>query len=115
MLASSIGLRLLERHARDDYRRATEIALNALAQGKTVWWMADMNATRYYAYRKGGMPLVNAIQVLESEVPTSLMFADIVVINRPDLRLRQSNYQDNLKRNLFKLDAKFAGFEIWSL
>jgi hypothetical protein len=113
MLASSLSLRLQEKHARDDYRSATEIGIEALRQGKEVWWQADMNATRYYAHRIGGMPMVNAIQVLESNPPSSLMFADVVVINRPDLRFRGVDYQKELSRNFFKKEAEFTGFEIW--
>lgn len=112
-LVSTCCLRFLERHARDDYRQASKIAFEALGNGKSVWWLADMNATRYYAYREGGMPLVNAIQVLESEPPTSLMFADMVVINRPDLRFKNVNYQDELRRNSFIMELHFTGFEIW--
>lgn len=113
MIASSVSLRFQERHARDDYRRATKIALHSLQQGRNVWWQADMNATRYYAYRKGGMPLVNTIQVLESNPPTGLMFADVVVINRPDIRYGKSDYQEELRRNFFELETAFTGFEVW--
>lgn len=114
MLASSIELRVLERHARDDYRKATEICIESLNQGKSVWWQADMNAARYYAYRSGGIPLVNAIQILESEPPSGLMFADVVIINRPDFRYRNKDYRTDLKRNLFKLSNLPRGFEVWN-
>jgi hypothetical protein len=113
MVVSSVSLRFHERHARDDYRRATEIALKSLQEGKEVWWQADMNATRYYAYRKGGMPLINAVQLLESKPPASLMFADIVVINRPDIRYGKSDYRKELHRNFFELAETFTGFEVW--
>ena len=113
MIASSVSLRFQERHARDDYQRATEIALSSLQQGLNVWWQADMNATRYYAYRKGGMPLVNAIQVLESNPPTGPMFADVIIVSRPDIRYGKSDYQKEFRRNFFELDATFTGFEVW--
>jgi hypothetical protein len=113
MLASSISLRFLERHARDDYRTATRHGIQALQKGKTVWWQADMNTARYYAYRQGGMSYVNAIQVLESNPPSSFLLADVVFINRPDLRYPDGNHRGPLKRNLFKPVASFTGFEIW--
>ena len=113
MLASSIELRFLNRHARDDYRSASVIGVDALKQGKSVWWQADMNATRYYAYREGGMALVNAIQVLESNPPTGLMFADVVIVNRPDLRYRGTDYRVEMNKNFFKLQSSFTGFEVW--
>lgn len=113
MLASSIQLRLLERHARDDYRKATELCIDSLKQGKTVWWQADMNATRYYAYRTGGIPMVNAIQILESEPPSGFMFSDVVVINRPDFRYPHGDHRKELKRNSFENTGTFTGFEFW--
>lgn len=114
MIGSAAGLRFHERHARDDYRKATAIAIEALQEGKRVWLQADMNATRYYAYKQGGMPFINAIQILESDPPTSLMFTDVVIINRPDLRHRGVDYRAELKRNFFELDGTFTGFEVWS-
>ena len=96
-----MSLQQEERHARDDYRTATHIGIEALKKGTAVWWQADMNATRYYAYRQGGMALVNAIQVLESAPPSSLLVADVVVINRPDFRYKDGKHREQLKRNLF--------------
>lgn len=113
MIISVLNLRMHKRHANDDYRTATAIAIRALKEGKSVWWQADMNATRYYAYRAGGMTMVNRIQILESDPPTSLLSADLVIINRPDLKYRNVDYQSELKRNFFKHNAVFTGFEIW--
>ncbi|MEO5917124.1 MAG: hypothetical protein ABIS50_23040 [Luteolibacter sp.] len=113
MAASSLELRFLERHARDDYRRATAIGIDALKNGKTVWWQADMNATRYYAYRMGGGQFVNAIQVFETNPPSSLLVADVVILNRPDLRYPGGNHRATLEHDSFKPVARFTGFEIW--
>jgi len=113
MLASSVQLRFLERYARDDYRTATNLGITALKKGKAVLWQADMNATRYYAYRQGGIALVNTIQILESDPPSSFLVADVVVINRPDLRYPEGNHYKQLQQNYFKLGGSFTGFEIW--
>ncbi|MEP2777042.1 MAG: hypothetical protein ABJQ29_12675 [Luteolibacter sp.] len=112
-IASSAMLRFSERHERDDYRSATHLALKALRDGQTVLWQGDMNAPRYYAYREGGMPLVNYLQRLESEMPSSRMFADIIFINRPDLRFEGADHLPILKRDGFELKERFPGFEIW--
>lgn len=115
MLVSALGLRFQERHARDDYRRATEYLFTRVGQGKTIMWNADMNAARYYAYRKGGMQMVHAIQVLESDKPSSLFMADIVFLNRPELRFQGKDHAKLLEQNSFKLIESFTGFEIWEL
>jgi len=114
MLTSALSLRFMERHERDDYRKATAMCLKALREGKAVWWQADMNAARYYAFREGGMPLLSSIQVLESNPPSGLMFSDIVFINRPELRYRQGDHTDVFEKNFFTLEEKFKGFEVWT-
>lgn len=113
LLASSLCLRFQERHARDDYQAATTIAIDALKQEKRVLWQADMNATRYYAYRLGGMGYVQAVQQLEAD-PPGLMFADMIIINRPDLRFKGMNYSENLRDSGFRLQSEFTGFQVWS-
>lgn len=113
MAWSSLNLRLLERHERDDFRQATGLAIAALAKGKQVFWQAEMHTARYYAFRQGGFPMVNAIQVLASDQPSSLLLADVVFINRPELRELGTDYREKLERNFFKLERKFPGFEMW--
>lgn len=115
MFVSALNVRLNERHAKDDYRKATAIVIESLQNGKRVWWLADMNATRYYAYRAGGYPMVHRIQELESDPPTSPMFADVIIVNRPDLRFRymEQGYEAYLKHHFFKLTDRFPGFEVW--
>lgn len=113
LLCSSVCLRFQERHARDNYQAATTIAIDALKQDKRVLWQADMNATRYYAYRQGGMRYVQALQQLEAD-PPGLLFADLVIINRPDFRYKGRNYSENLRNSGFKLQSEFTGFQVWS-
>jgi hypothetical protein len=113
MLISAIRLRVVGDYARDDFRAATPIAIDALKEGKRVLWLADMNTPRYYAYREGGMEWVNAIQVLESDRPATLMFSDMVVINRPDLLPRKFVDPEILRRNDFHLSHRLTGIEIW--
>ncbi len=110
---SALGIRLAERHERDDFRQASAIALEHLAKGETVWWQADMNAMRYYAYLKGGIRLVNAVQVLESS-PPSLLVSDVVILNRPDLKYRSHDYRADFRRNDMEPEPRrIRGFEIW--
>jgi hypothetical protein len=111
-IVSSLILRLGPRHDRDDYSKVTAIAIDAISHGKRILWQADMNATRYYAYRMGGMPYVNAVQQFESDLP-GILVADLVVINRPDNRFQGIDYQADLRKNDFVLQQTFTGFEIW--
>jgi hypothetical protein len=110
---SAVSLRVLERHERDDFRQASTLCLNALKNGQTVWWQADMNCMRYYAYLEGGMPLVYAVQILESKPPSSLLMTDYVIINRPDLKYPRKDHQKMFRQNSFHLERKFTGLEVW--
>jgi hypothetical protein len=43
------------------------------------------------------------------------MFADLVIINRPDLRYQGKDHRQLLSRNSFELTKTFHGFEVWTL
>jgi hypothetical protein len=112
-LTSFLFLRFDPKHARDDYRAASHRALDALMRGKSVLWQADMNTPRYYAYRKGGLRALHTIQTLESDPPSSYMFADLVFINRPDIGYRGRDHRQTMRQNAFEPDTSLTGFEIW--
>lgn len=112
-LASSLVLRLDSRHAKDDYRRATAMAYELFKDDRRIWWLADMNAPRYYVYLREGFPAVNAIQPWETSPPTSLGLTDYVFVNRPDLRFPGRDHRAILGKAKFKLVESFSGFEVW--
>lgn len=112
-LVSAAFLRFDPRHARDDYRAATGLALDALARNQAIMWDADIATPCYYAYRKGGWPMVKPILSLRTERPSSHMFADLVVINRPDHSYRNRDHRKILEQAAFKPGAPLHGFEVW--
>ncbi|MES2474539.1 MAG: hypothetical protein V4640_02080 [Verrucomicrobiota bacterium] len=113
-ITSALSLRFQRKHARDDYRAATRIALQALADGKAVLWQADMSTPCYYAYRSGGVAAFHNALRLKSETPSGFMFADIVILNRPDIGYRGQNHHQTLTQAAFVKDDSFNGFEVWS-
>lgn len=48
LLASSLAIRLAERHQREQYRDAAAEAQQSLAQGRTTWWFADSAGPEYH-------------------------------------------------------------------
>lgn len=50
--AADLNIRFAERHSKDNYRAAAHFAKEALAEGSTVWWVADAVSATYY-----GLPL----------------------------------------------------------
>ncbi|QTN32163.1 hypothetical protein HZ994_07410 [Akkermansiaceae bacterium] len=113
-IASTASLRFQEKHARDDFREATNIASKAITEGKAVLWQADLSTPCYYAYRKGGVPAFHwMLTSLKSEAPSSYMFADLVVIHRPDIGYSGQDHEKILKEAAFDLKETLTGFEIW--
>lgn len=112
-IASTASLRFLNKHARDDFRAATEIAVQAMAEGKTVLWKADICTPCFYAYRKGGIPAFHNVLRLKSEAPSSYMFADLVILNRPDIGYKGLDHKKELKQAAFEKHGDLTGFEIW--
>ncbi|MGA0845072.1 MAG: hypothetical protein ACO3RV_00905, partial [Luteolibacter sp.] len=114
LITSCLLVRISPRHARNDFRSATNLALDAYAEGRTIWWQADMNTARYYAWRRGGLPMVYAIQPWETGRPDSLLSADLVVINRPEIHASGSDYRRELRDSYFEpIEEEVDGFEIW--
>ena len=111
--ASTASLRFREKHARDNFREATRIASETMAAGKTVLWQADMSTPCYYAYREGGYPAFLSILRLKSEAPSGYMFADLVILNRPDIGYKGLDHEKTLKQAAFEKDGDLVGFEIW--
>jgi hypothetical protein len=112
-LASTASLRFAEKHARDDFRSATTLALEALKKNQAVLWQADMGTPCYYAYRAGGWPYVRAIQTLHTHPPSGFMFADCIFINRPDIGYKNRDHRETMKQAAFELDTSLSGFEVW--
>jgi len=113
LLASAISVRVSQRHARDDFRTAANLAIDAMEEGKTVLWLADMNCARYYANRRGGAAYIHRIQPWETGRPPSLFYVDFIFINRPELHVQDERFADDLKANFFIPGTPIRGFETW--
>ena len=100
-------------HVRVDYHTATHITPQLPSEGKSTLWQADMSMLCYFAFRKGGWPYLNAVQSLESNPPSGYMFANLVVIDRPDIGYKNRDHRKTMKQAAFDLDTSLTGFEIW--
>ena len=107
-VASAGILRTAERHGRDDYRQATGMLLEDLAEGQSVIWNADTLTPIYYA-RRTWSGMLN----LEMGSPETRPMADVVYLNRPDLRHPGQDYRELYRSHGFVLDREFTGFEVW--
>jgi hypothetical protein len=107
-VASAVILRTAERHGRDDYRQATGMLMEDFAKGRSVIWNADTHTPIYYAGGKvSGMPN------LEMGSPETRPTADVIYLNRPDLRHPGQDHRELYRSHGFALDREFTGFEVW--
>lgn len=87
--ASCLSFRFAERHRKDDYRSAAEVAKASLARKEIVWWSADRSAAIYY-----GVPFapsstdeeaVVLILLPERADLARLAEPDTVIASKPDI------------------------------
>jgi hypothetical protein len=86
---SCLSQRFSERHARDDYRGAAQMANNFLTNGRSVWWNADPFSCEYYhvpatkekADRKKAWVLLCPEPGFANGVPKP----DFVIASKPDV------------------------------
>ncbi len=107
-VASAVILRTAERHRRDDYRQAAGMLLEDLKVGRSVIWNADTHTPVYYARHKG-----SGMLNLEMGSPETRPTADVIYLNRPDLRHPGQDHHELYRSHGFALDCEVKGFEVW--
>jgi len=85
LACSSIELRFAARHAKDDYRSAAAAALQALAEGKTVWWAADRAGAQYYKLPISRDEIPGSVRLVYGVPPHFSAPPDEIVLSKPDL------------------------------
>jgi hypothetical protein len=85
---SSLSLRFAPRHARDDLRAASELALDEADKGRLVWWAASSKGAEYYGIefnRVSNMKgEIQAMEHFESSLD-EFQKPDVIIMGRPSL------------------------------
>ena len=111
LLASSIQIRVAQRHKKENYREAARIARSELESGHKVWWAADPCGADYYGVPVGTVPgTAQLIRNLEKPVENS---PDIVVLSRPDVYDSHQIVTNLLSQSHFQLKQSLQSFTIW--
>ena len=116
-LASALSLRFATRHARDDYRSAASVAVDALHSGKSVWWAADACTGEYYK-----VPLTDsstatgdallAVNLEEKRIAT-LTLPDVVVLSKTDVYDASGTISKMVRERSYRNTRSFPAFTIW--
>jgi len=116
-LASSLNLRLAPRHAKEDYRRASQIAAAALKQKKEVWWLADAAAAYVYSTP---VTLTNtpgfvwALQAPSWEFIRYKFPPNVIIMSKPDIYDPHGAAVRYIKENQFSPIIELHAFTVFS-
>jgi len=114
-LASALSLRYCDRHRKDDYRDAAQIAKNALARGEVVWWSGDKAAAVYYGLPMDGTH-AGRIFLLNGAARTDLELAplaDLVAASKPDIYDASNELGTFIRDRGFVRERNLQAFTIW--
>ncbi|MEP6820919.1 MAG: hypothetical protein ABI946_01070 [Chthoniobacterales bacterium] len=116
-LVSDLSLRFGERHRKDDYRTAAEVAKAALAASEVVWWSADSSAAIYYEvpiHSPSGSGGVFLMIHPTADDLARLSEPNTVIASKPDLYDGQiDNLADYLAAHAFTPTRELPAFTIW--
>ncbi len=110
LFASSLEIRLADRHRRDDYRSAASVALRAIADGKAIWWAADVSTAAYY-----NVPLNSPNLTLSQNLDDHSFEAppDIICLSKPDIYDPAGKIDMYIRENHFTMKRKLPAFQIF--
>jgi hypothetical protein len=117
LLWSALNLRFAPELRKEDYRAAAHFAKPALAEGKTIWWLAGGFPAIFY-----GMPVSyfepeagKAFIAFRSRVDVrTLPLPDVVVLNKPDLHDQFGWVRKIIVDNHYGVAARFQSFTVWT-
>jgi hypothetical protein len=117
LFASSLQLRYADRHAKDDYRDATNRAAEALSTGKRVWWFADVWASRYYGLdvtivnpQASGLPIrPDDFSGKYQQLPPP----DLIVLSKPDIYDKDSSLRGFIQRAGYHQTGEAQAFQFF--
>jgi hypothetical protein len=117
LFASSLRLRFASEHRKDDYRAAARIALDAVARGESVWWVADPDAAAYYGVKLSesedhrasikAMAKSNADRISGRQPP------DIIILSKPDAYDAAHAVRDRISASGYQVVKTVKTFSIW--
>jgi hypothetical protein len=117
LLWSSLNLRFAPSLRKEDYRAAVQFAKPALAEGKTVWWMASAFPAIFY-----GMGITffepeagKAFIAFRSRTDIRVLpLPKVIVVNKPDLHDPEGTVQKIIADNHYQIAARYQAFTIWT-
>jgi hypothetical protein len=115
-LTSSLELRFALRHKKDDNRSAAVLAKSVLAEGKTVWWSADLRSAEYYGIDFAAStdgPGVVFLPATPPEALQALAPPDLVIVSKPQIFDPNGGVAEYLAHSGYKQRYSFQAVTGW--
>lgn len=113
MAVSSCSVRFGARHGKEDYRRATAMAVEALRDGQCVWWAADGHTAFLYGVYDVGTGQFVLCQSPDPEKLGANPAPDIVFVNRPDTWDMRGHLARYIADHGLRQTDEFIGFRVY--
>jgi hypothetical protein len=117
LLASSLRLRFASEHRKDDYRSAARIALDAVARGESVWWVADPDAAAYYGVKFSdigdGSHSVRSMAKSDADKVSIQQPPGIIILSKPEAYDDAHAVRDKISVAQYEIVKTLKTFSIW--
>jgi hypothetical protein len=113
LLLSSYECRFAFRHSKDDYRAASAVAIEALAAGKKVWWVADLTSAVFYRVPLSLEDVPGRVRMIYTVPPQLTTLPDEVLLSKPDLCDPSGSVRRFLAERHYRATRSFQAFTVW--
>jgi hypothetical protein len=109
-----VQIRWGARHQKEDYAGATSTALQAMGQGRVVWWLADPIVADYYGLKSTEWPEKFFFVRNPTRQQWPGLMPDLVFLSKPEDFDRSGEVRKQLKESGYlPRQSPFNHFEIW--
>lgn len=117
LIWSALNFRFAPALRKEDYRAAAQFARQALAEGKSVWWLAGGYVANYYglppAYFEPEPGKVFVAVRTRVDLRT-LPLPAVVIYNKPDLHDADGVVRKIIAENHYGVADRYQGFIVWT-
>ena len=116
LLASSLSLRLAERHRRDDYRQASQLVREEFAKRRDVLWVANLAGLPFYGpddVPRRALGDLAGMHIYRFGSGDPSFLPHTVILSKPEIHDPKAYARNLLKEGHYRLDRTFPGFQVW--
>lgn len=111
---SVLSLRFGAAHQKDNYRDAAAIAKKALAENKTVWWMAsDLGAQYYHVDYTPDVPVAGKAFSPVGLDASKFTPPDVIIYSKPEIYDAGGTVKNIIQQNGYRQTGVLSSFVIW--